>query len=371
MTAPAFAELVAKLVEAMGLQLDAIRAIPEGLLVRTSDGFVFAFLPDPTEVSLASIQRLFAEVDTHPVKLVVLTPTRLPLALSTEVLGRKGTLVEDGRFHELARGLGLGGYLGEEPRPEMPSTGGRLLPSAQQLDQIMHRGRTWLDWGVPALALRFYRQAAALKPGFAPAKVGIGRSLVGLGLTEDADRTFDEVLSAHPSDVDARLGKAAVRAAAGDVAGEVGIYRAILAAEPARVEVRTHLLAALLAQKRWADADKELGVLLKDAPEDPQLRFLRSVTLRHTDSGAQADSERDRARRLGLTPEQERSLCEHLGLPPPEIPEPPAMASETPEVPHAPPRAKPRSTRPAGRGGARPVAKGVRRSRKAKKVPAR
>src|SRR5690348_4533956 len=145
MAATAFADLVGKLVEAMGQQLDAVKEVPEGVLLRTSDGFLFAFLEDPTKVSLATIQKLFEEVGASGARLVVATPGRLPLALGTEVVRRHGTLVESSRFHELVRGLGLGAYLGEEPRPTLPTPERRLLPSALQLDAVMQRGRTWLE----------------------------------------------------------------------------------------------------------------------------------------------------------------------------------------------------------------------------------
>ena len=340
MTATGFTELVGRLMAAMGQQMDAAREVPEGLLVKTGDGFLFAFLSDPSVVSLATIQNLRKEVGQEPARLVVLTPGRLPLALGAEVLRERGTLVEAGRFQELARGLGLGSFLGDEPRPERPATAGRLLPSAQQLDEIMRRARSWLDWGVPALSLRFYRQASALKPEFAPARVGIGRSLLGLGLTDEAERAFEEVLAAHPTEVDARLGHAAVLGARGHVAQEIQVYRTILEEEPARIEVRSHLIAALIAQSEWGHARDELRALLERAPEDPQVRFLLSVALEKTGAGRAATEERGAARRLGLDYEREKALCEHLGLPPPEAPMPPTPASGTEAPPQAPPLAK-------------------------------
>jgi tetratricopeptide (TPR) repeat protein len=323
MSASEFADLVGRLMAAMGQQMDAVREVPEGLLLKTGDGFLFAFLADPAVVSLATIQGLHKEVGDQPARLVVLTPGRLPLALGAEVLREHGTLVEAGRFQELVRGLGLGSLLGDEPRVERPGASPRLLPSAQQLDEIMRRARTWLEWGVPALALRFYRQAAGLKPEFSPAKVGVGRSLLALGLVEDAERAFEEVLALHPSEVDARLGQAAVLGARGHVPKEIAVYRSLLEEDPSRVEVRTHLLAALISQGEWAHARDEVRTMLKASPEDPQLRFLLGVTLEKSGSARAGAEERERARHLGLDPERERALCEHLGLPPPVPPSSP------------------------------------------------
>ena len=162
MTTPAFTELVGRLIEAMGQQLSAVRLVPEGLLLRTGDGFLYAFLEDPTQVSLATVQKLAAELGDSKMKLAILTPGHLPLALTQEVVSHRGAVVDGARFAELVRGLGLASYLGDEPRPAAPPSRTRLLPSAQQLDEIMRRAATWLGWGVPALALRFYRQASGL-----------------------------------------------------------------------------------------------------------------------------------------------------------------------------------------------------------------
>jgi len=344
MASPTFVAFASALVEAMGQKLDAAKPTPEGLTLRTSDGFLYSFLEDPNVVSLETIRQLLGEEGNVLVRLVVLTPGHLPLAFSQEILNHGGTLVEGGRFAELARQLGLETYLGEEPRPP-PKEARRLLPSAQQLDGIVHRARTWLDWGVPALALRFYRQAADLKPGFLPARVGIGRSLLGLGLTDDADRAFDEVLAIRPEDVEARLGKAAVLGARARPKEEVAAYRKLLAEDESRNEVRAHLLAALIELGDWSGAKVQIEALLLKTPEEPQLRFLHSEALARTGDKTKGEEERQEARRLGLTFERETALCKHLGIPPPEPPAP-AEPGPTPEAAPAPskrpPRRKPR-----------------------------
>ena len=383
MAATAFADLVGKLVEAMGQRLDAVKEVPEGVLLRTSDGFLFAFLEDPTKVSLVTIQRLFDDVGSPGSRLVVATPGRLPLALGTEVLRHGGTLVEAARFHELARGLGLGEYLGEEPRPAPAPSERRLLPSALQLDAVMQRGRSWLEWGVPALALRFFRQAAAMKPEFAPARIGIGQSLLGLGLVADARRAFEEVLASSPADLDARLGLAASDGASGHVEREIAAYRALLTEQPGAVQVRAHLLAALIAQSDWSEARGELTEMVRGSPEDPQLRYLLGVALEKTRDASAGAAEREKARQLGLDYERERALCEHLGLPPPPRPVPaapiagaeaslpePLPTAAAPNAPTAPARSPRRRTasRPAVRPKASPRAKpaGRRSARRTK-----
>lgn len=329
MASTAFVTLASAVIETMGQRLDAAKPTAEGLTLRTSDGFLYSFLEDPNTVSLDTVRRLLGDDGHTPARLVVLTPGHLPLAISQEVVSHGGTLVEGARFAELARQLGLEAYLGEEPRPPSKEAR-RLLPSAQQLDGIMHRARTWLDWGVPVLALRFYRQASGLKPGFLPAKVGVGRSLLGLGLIDDADRTFNEILAARPQDVEARLGKGAVLGARARPKEEVAVYRKLLAEDETRTEVRAHLLAALIDLGDWSGARTEIEALLDKTPEEPQLRFLHSVALSHTGEKPKGEEERLEARRLGLSYEREAALCKHLGLPVPESPEatapPPSVA---------------------------------------------
>jgi tetratricopeptide (TPR) repeat protein len=202
----------------------------------------------------------------------------------------------------------------------------------------MHRARIWLEWGVPALALRFYRQAIDLKPEFGPAKAGLGRALLALGLTDEADREFDEILRAHPQDVEARLGKAAVLGARSMPKEEVALYRKLLEEDTARSEVRAHLVAALVDLGDWRSARVEIEAMLARTPEDPQLRFLHGVALAQTGEVALGAADRDEARRLGLTYDREVALCQHLGLPPPPRP---SAAEAAPPAPARRPSAAP------------------------------
>ncbi len=357
-TAP-FVQLASGLVEAMGQRMDAAKPTEEGLVLRTGDGFLFAFLEDPARVSLGAVRKLTSEESGASARLVVLTPGRLPPVLTQE-LGRAGaTLVEGARFAELARQLGLGSWLGEEPRARPPDDR-RLLPSAAQLDDVLHRARTWLEWGVPALALRFYRQAIDLKPEFVPAQAGVGRALLALGLTDDADRQFEEILSTHPQDLEARLGKAAVLGARARPKEEVALYRQLLEEDDARSEVRAYLVAALVELADWASARVEIEAMLSRTPEDPQLRFLHGVALERTGAAALGAADRDEARRLGLSYESEVSLCKNLGLPAP--PRPPAGAVAA---------LAPRSAGPAASRAARSSPRASRRASGSKETRAR
>lgn len=316
----AFTELIGGLTEAFGQQMGSSRQIDEGFLLRTTDGYLYAFIEDPNRLSLTTVERFVTESPGGPRHLVLFCRGHLPLAF-TSVLQRSGSsIVEGNRFVELARSLGLGAFLGEEPRPEA-SPPSRLLPSAHLLDALMGRGRTWTDWGVPALALRFFRQAADLKPEFLPARIGIANSLLGLGLVTEARTAFAEVRAVDPNNLDARLGEAAVLGAEGHPDQEVAAYRALLTEDPKRLAVRAHLVAALVDHHHWEAARTEIDRMLDRVPDDAYLRFLHSVALEKTGASRAATEERARSRTLGLSAARERQLCEQLGLPVPEIPE--------------------------------------------------
>jgi tetratricopeptide (TPR) repeat protein len=391
-----FAELVTRLMESMGQSLASVREVPEGILVKTPDGFLLAFVRDPGEVSLAFVHRVSAEVGEPAHRLVVLSNGRLPLALSQEVIRRGATLVEAGRFQELVRGLGLGAYLGEAPRAPAAPGSTRMLPSVQQLEEVMTRARTWATWGVPALALRFYRQATAMKPEFLPARLGAATSLLNLGLPDEADRACEEILATEPTSVDARLLRASILGRRGDADGEKSSYRTLLAEHPESVSVRAHLLAALVAETNWAEARPEVEHLIEGSPEDPALRYLHGAILGHLGERAAADGERARALALGLPFDRERSLAAQLGLPEPAArpdvpaavaPRPPTLAEllpapARPEQPERNAEPQPRPPRPARRsipaprqarpsGGPKSRKTRARSARKAKGRPSR
>ncbi|HEV2316803.1 MAG TPA: hypothetical protein VGV89_04420 [Thermoplasmata archaeon] len=354
MPEPAFVELVARLTESFGQQMGSSRQIPEGILLQTTDGFLYAFIAEPERLSLATVQKLLAEAPGGPRHLVVFCRQRLPLAFTSEILSKSATLVEGSRFVELANSLGLGSYLGEEPRPERP-VAARLLPSARHLDGLMARARTWQEWDVPALALRFYRQAVELKPEFLPARNGVAAALLRLGLIPEAERAYADVRTIEPENLEARLGQAAVLGAQGHPDGEIAAYRELLAEDAERTAVRAHLIAALLDHHHWSAARDEIALMLERVPEDARLRFLHGVALDRAGASREAEAEKTRARNLGLSFERERALSLQLGLgePPARTEEPLAPTPADTPTTEVPRRASPPpSARPVPRGSA-------------------
>jgi tetratricopeptide (TPR) repeat protein len=335
---PTFAEMVSRLVEEFGLSVGAVRQGDEGLRLVTVDGFLYEFIENPSAWPREAAETILHETPHGARHLVVFSPLPLSPSTSTSLTKAGATVIEGPRFAELARSLGLGSFVGESPPAPVVSDRAPRLPSAELLDTILSRARSWNERGVPALALRFYRHAVELKPEFLPARNGSAGALLGLGLVPEARRGFEEVLRFDPENLEARLGLASVKSAEGDIDAELADYERLLLEDPDRTVVRASLVAALLEYRRWDHARREIHEMLRRVPDDAQLRFLSGIALtRMGDKGA-GEVERSAARRLGLPFERERVLCEQFGLP---APKPPPTAPE--------PRAAPKRSAPARR----------------------
>jgi ABC-type spermidine/putrescine transport system permease subunit II len=105
MAEPVFSHLVGDLVEAMGQTLAAVRPVPEGIYLRTSDGFLYAFVEDPHGLSLATVQRMVEAAPGGGRRLVVFCRHHLPLALTAVRASVERVPLA---LEEVARSLGRG-----------------------------------------------------------------------------------------------------------------------------------------------------------------------------------------------------------------------------------------------------------------------
>lgn len=94
MDSPAFSQLVGRLTDSLGQSMEASRRAPEGTLLETNDGFLYAFIEDPGAVSLATADRLLRETSGGPRRLVLFSASRLPLAVTDRLLAQSATVVE-------------------------------------------------------------------------------------------------------------------------------------------------------------------------------------------------------------------------------------------------------------------------------------
>lgn len=304
-----FVELVRDLLAAMGQELEAARPVPEGLALRTQDGYLYVFVADPSRGSVDSVRRWTAEADVPDERLVVFSLRALPSYWGPEIVRRGGTVVAGGPFERLVRDLDIDTPL----VPPEPSGGRRpsnYLPSVRQLEAEMQRAETWYSAGVLPLAARFYGAAALLKPEYVPALRGWARAQAGLGNWAEALTGWDRVLELLPQDLEGRLGRATARGGVGHRTEELRELRQLAAEFPESTEVRVALMAAWVDREDWVAARTEVEALLDRSPSDPRLRYLHAELLERTGMEPAARDEREAAARLGLAPE----AAERLGL---------------------------------------------------------
>jgi putative PEP-CTERM system TPR-repeat lipoprotein len=139
----------------------------------------------------------------------------------------------------------------------------------------------------------------------------LGRARLGLGKPQDAEAAFKAALAANPSDPDAQLGEALLKATARDFDGAAAIIDKVATQSPGHIEARmfkadlaiaqgqpdeaikalreivqshpdflrarTSLVSLLLGQKRMDEAVQELEGMKKVAPQSPQTQYMRAV----------------------------------------------------------------------------------------------
>ena len=290
-----------RLLDALDQRLVAARPVGPALLVRTGEGLLFIFLPSGAGIPSERFGEWIRDGQREGATPVILTPDPLPsgVRMSIDALGARR--VDGERLRWLIRQFDLepewARWLPEAPAPEETS-----LPTARATVAGEARADRWLAWGVPSLALQVYDRILAEKPEYRPALNGRGWALLALGRVTEAREAFSRSLELEPEDLDARVGRAAVRGAAGDPDGEREEYRDLVRAHPDRDDLRAHWVAALVADKNWSAALEALDARPSPPPLTPALRYLRAELLDREGREAEADTERARAYREGLTP---------------------------------------------------------------------
>ena len=349
----AFVRLVGEMLEAMDQHLAAARSVRDGFVVLSTDGFLFVFAPRADRVSPASVHHWLETNGAPAERLVLFSPDPVSGAVRGEVEDDGGTVVDGPAFVNLVQQLGV-----ESPLlpPSPPVVGGaprgHYLPTVERLEAILGRARSWEGSGVPALSLRFYRQAAALKPEYLPALIGVARSLAALGQWKETDAAWKEVQALRPDNPDARLGRAVVLGALGRTDREIRAYRGLVRDFPDLTAAHAGLLGALIESEQWVEARSEVETMLRASPSDAHLRLLSALACERTGDAEGARLELNTARALGLTPEAEatarqsveasiRAARQRPSVSPPPTSKPPAHARRSSA---APPR-RPRSGR--------------------------
>lgn len=120
-------------------------------------------------------------------------------------------------------------------------------------------------------------KALAISPHFAPAILVNARLTVAGGNVDGALSAIDGLLQRAPDNVEALLFKAdLLRAARGDRAAAIDLYRKALAVKPDLAEAHAALITTLLSNRDLDGARAQLGELKKVRPTAQQTQFLEA-----------------------------------------------------------------------------------------------
>jgi predicted O-linked N-acetylglucosamine transferase (SPINDLY family) len=121
--------------------------------------------------------------------------------------------------------------------------------------------------GRAADAIACYRRAASLQPDFLPAQLNLGNIFLEIGRPGDAAQAFRAAMGVAPHNADAHGGLAAAMEAAGDVAGAIVNYEAVLRRHPNHVNTLVNFSLLLKKQSR---PDESIALLRRAVGVNPR-----------------------------------------------------------------------------------------------------
>ncbi len=327
----AMTRIVESITTSFGQKLTEAKRANNMTFLSTPDGFLYTILDDPSTVSVRDVSTVVTNGLKNFRHVVLLSAHPLPAELTESLPRQKVSLVQGERFEQLLRALDIQDIPEMKPIPEEPRN---VLPTADKLDKLMRLGRDWSDNQIPALATRFYNEAAKLKPEYVPAIMGLGEAYLALGLLELAQSSFDRVLELQEGNVAARLGRARVHGLNGKVKREIEELERLIRETPGSIAVRAHLLAALVEAARWQDALTHVDELIRIAPNEGRFHAMKAAVLHHLGETLLAKKEERMTLSLGVSGEDLRLVYATMHL---EVPQP-MRAAARPKTP--PPASK-------------------------------
>ncbi|MCL4324571.1 MAG: hypothetical protein M1144_03810 [Candidatus Thermoplasmatota archaeon] len=316
-------KLVESITTSFGQKLTEAKWANNITFLSTPDSFLYTLVEDPKDVNPADLVAVVKNGLKNFKHVVILSQHPLTPEFTQGLPESKISLVQGERFEQLLRALDLQSIPEVKPKTdEMRS----VLPTAEKLDKLMRLGREWADYGVPALATRFFNEAARLKPEYVPALLGLGEAYLALGLLEPAQTSFDRVLELQEGNVSARLGRARLHGLHGRVRKEILELETLLRETPGSVAVRAHLLAALVEARSWPDAVTHVDELIRLAPSEGRFHAMKAALLHHLGEVLLAKKEERVTLSLGVSGDDLQRVYDtmHLELPKPAKPAKPA-----------------------------------------------
>lgn len=119
--------------------------------------------------------------------------------------------------------------------------------------------------------------ALASKADYAPAQLANARYKAGSQNSDQAQSIVDQVLAKNPSNYDALLLSGLLQTAKGNSENALMLFRKAIEAKPDLVPAHTAIISTLYRQQKMDEASKQLEILKKVAPKNPQTIYLDAL----------------------------------------------------------------------------------------------
>jgi predicted O-linked N-acetylglucosamine transferase (SPINDLY family) len=147
-------------------------------------------------------------------------------------------------------------------------------------DRLIAEGNRAEDDGELARACELYRQAVALAPRYAKARINLGIALEAMGDGAGAAGSYEQALAAEPVNPAANYNLGKLLHGRGELARAEELLTRALQARPHFPEARIVLGAVLGAQGKWQQSGTELEAALRERPGDFGALFHYAAALR-------------------------------------------------------------------------------------------
>ncbi|HTK59974.1 MAG TPA: tetratricopeptide repeat protein, partial [Candidatus Baltobacteraceae bacterium] len=148
--------------------------------------------------------------------------------------------------------------------------------------QIGLRLYAWLLWqrGKTTAALKQFGEALARDPGDIRALVALGRVEIAEKQYDAAREALDKAVKLRPDDAVIHFWLGEAHARLGDIAEAIARYERSRELDPANLDTHRALAGLYAGERRYADAAKELAVVVDGEPKNLDAVFLLAACLR-------------------------------------------------------------------------------------------
>jgi tetratricopeptide (TPR) repeat protein len=173
-----------------------------------------------------------------------------------------------------------------------------LARAPKGVDGLLLKARLRMVEGSRDEALTLAKNAVDVSPESAEVQFAFGRILAARNEYDDARKAFGEVLRLNPRAAVAQAELAKLDLATGNPATSVKLADQAIASAPTYLEGRLVLVRALIANREFVRAEKELQPLISRYPRDASLQSLQAIVAAATDRTAAAREGFQRAREI-------------------------------------------------------------------------